>query len=252
MIGFALLIPILLGFSYMTLASSSLNRKTELLVAGTNAISAQMAVMTSAATDNRILGHGNAKGFVWYLRTLQGIVGANPTYPIRVQLDAGQGILVYEFPIAAPGAVTGEVTNVNTSVQQGQYDLARGVMFVYLRENSVPADFYEWNDLQATGGGETATPSGNTFFDMDGDGLGTGIFTDLITGPTSSFSSSGLSSLPVSVSIMYYSRRQDLEDAQNYAHSVRAGSFPDTSYTNVSVTRNYIISDSSILGLGVY
>lgn len=250
MMCIALLIPMLLGFSYMALGSAQLNRKTEMVVAGTNAISAKMATIAAAASDNWITADGsNAKGFVKYLRDLRDVSDSpsvSGNVPYRITWHNSEGILVYEFAVAHPGAKVGDATFVDASLESAQYDLARGVMYVYLREDAVPADFYTWSDLQLSGGSETLAANGKTFFDMNGDGKGNGDFANLLTGS----SYSDLMSLPVSVSVMYYPSKKYFEQARDLP--VGPGNYPDTGYSTVSVTRNYIINNSSVLGLGFY
>lgn len=252
MIGFALLIPIMLGFSYMALGSASLNRKTEMLVAGSNAITAQMASVVAASADNQDIAHGTAKGFVRYLRELESEVASKGAdYPVKVQYYAAQGILRYDFPVAALGAITGNITTVSTTVDQRAKTAARGVMYVYLRENAVPREFYAWNNLEGVGAGERSEANDSTFFDMNADGKNDGDFSDLLTGSEGKYVSSDLSSLPISISLMYYPSQNYMAKAEANLE-VLSGTLPDTGYAQMSFTRNYIINDSSVLGLDFY
>lgn len=254
MIGLLLMTGMLLGFSYMALGSANLNRKTELLVTATNIIDGQMGAVISAAADNKSSGHGQAKGFVLYLRKLEEIVRLRPDYPIKVEYNAGRGILRYEFPVAAPGLVVGDMKTVtNLPVDKRHYMLGRGIMHVYLKESDVPEMFRSWDDCQQAvnpGDPDTWTGVTKTYFDMNSDGDGNDDFSNLLTIPEVGYPAVDLKMLPVSITVMYYPniKYKNL----SYAAGIADSGLPDPTYSIAAVTRSYVINDSSVLGLGLY
>ena len=256
MIGLALLVAISLGFLYTAMGTVKLSRMTELEVAGTNAVSGQLDSVMTAAIDNSSLAHGTAKGIVLYLKKLEAIVGNAAGKPVRVALDSSSGILYYEFPVAAPGAMTSvSATDSTSTLEDRQYPLAKGVMMVYLREKNtsgvspVPGFFYSWNDLNYSSTGEDSVPSGNSFFDMDGDGENTGDFTGLFTGAVELYPSSPLVSIPVTIMVRYYSSTANIARDAN-------GSLPgfadEMDSSSVSLVRHFIINNDSVIGLGIF
>lgn len=253
MISLSLMLAALVGFSYLALGTAALNRRTEVLVAATNTISKQLSAITAVAnsTENRREAGTAAKALVLYLRTLKDVVDPkiSDDYPVRVDWLDSEGVIRYEFPISAPGAITGDITTVNAPAQNRQSETGRGVMYVYLMEDKVPTSFYDWKTYRNDG---TTIPNSFSHFDMDGDGEPHGDFTDLKTLSASKYRSSKLKTIPISVTVQYYSKASDLALARDWEAANPGRLYRSDSYASFSLTRDYVINDASVLGLGIY
>lgn len=250
-ISLALMVATLVGFSYMALGTASLNRRTELVVSATNAMGKQLSAISAIAnsTENRKEADGAAKAMVLYLRNLRNVVASKSDYPVRVDWLPSIGVIRYEFPVAVPGDITGEIATVTGNAKVRQNAVGRGVLYAYLNESSVSSTFYNWKTYYSTGLSES---SGLNHFDMDGDGQPGGDFSSLMTASVNKYPASTLKTLPISVALMYYTRAKDLEDARQWEASNPNDLYGAQAYASFSLTRDYIINDSAVLGLGVY
>lgn len=252
-ISVALMIVTLVGFSYMALGTASLNRRTELVVSATNAMGKQLSAISAIAnsTENRKEADGAAKAMVLYLRNLQNVLDVknDSDYPVRVDWLSGVGVIRYEFPVAVPGAITGEIAAVPGNAALRQNAVGRGVLYAYLKESNVSSTFYNWKTYYSTGLSES---NGLNHFDMDGNGLPGGDFSSLMDDSVNKYPASTLKTLPISVTLMYYNKRTDLDAARQWEADHPNDLYGAQAYASFSLTRDYIINDSAVLGLGVY
>lgn len=249
MIGLALLVSISVAFLYSAMSTVRVNKMTELEIAGTNAIGAQLDTVIAASRDNRDVSHGAAKGLIWYLRDLRESISGGANTPIRVAWNGSEGTLVCEFPVPEPGQTASGVVTGSSTLADRQYDMGIGVMTVYLKENQVPAGFFEWDDMnEASDGSVILSSSGQTYFDMNADGESGGDFSNLVTGDKNAvYVGSDLSSLPVSITVRYY----DSERYKNVDHDgVNVGFIDGNNSAVISLTRNYIINDTTVMRIG--
>lgn len=249
MIALSLLVILAVGFLYSAMSTVRLNRLTELEVSATNAITSQLDVILAASRDNQLVSGSVPNGALYYIDSVYKAKEKRSTpsgfspddYPIRMDLRSN-GVLVYEFPVAYPGYVSGEVTSVDKNLMQTQHELARGVMLIYLKEQSVPSSFYGWNDVTESGG---ETSSNITYFDMNNDDKSNGDFTALFNAAnTSVFTEEDykINSLPVTVVIRYYNNAEALNNDTN---GVDAGFVDGADASYFSLSRNYILNNSA-------
>lgn len=255
MIALGILTMLTVAFLSSALATVHMNRVTELEVAGTNTITAQLDAMIAASreSDNRneVTARSSAVAMVYYLRrVMDNTSDMGRDYPIQVSLDQASGVLTYQFPVSNPDElVGGHVISSTRTVAQNQSRQARGVVYVYLRERNIPARFYQWLDLQDAGGGETSTASEDaTFFDMNGDGSDDGDFTRLMTASESvglfEDADFQFSSLPITIHLRYYGSPGNM--ARDTTDNTPG--FNTTSDNSlVSLTRSFIINDASVI-----
>lgn len=220
MFALGLLVILALGFLYSAMNTVRLNKMTELEVSATNAIAAQLDSMIAASRDDKELANSNIPtNMILYIEKVYKATKDIPDYPIRIDLNTTTGVLLYEFPIAEPGHITGGIATADTNLKKSQYPLGLGVMEVYLKEDHVPEKFYTWNDLKKTGATETASPANNTFFAMDSDDDNTADFTPLFLNSKTAVGSADylIKSLPVTVTIRYYGSTAALDNDKNTA-----------------------------------
>lgn len=244
MFALGLLVVLALGFLYSAMSTVRLNRMTELEVAATNAIAAQLDSMIAASRDNESLAGGIANGMVFYLEKVHDATKGITGHPIRMNLNTTTGVLTYEFPIAEPGHVTGGITTADTRLRETQYELGVGVMEVYLKEEYIPAAFYAWNNLKRTGAVETVDPADNTYFDMNKDDKKTGDFTPLFLNARTSFGQADylIDSLPITVTIRYYASKDALD---NDKEDLKPGFKENSDGSVFSKSRNFILNHAT-------
>lgn len=243
MFALGLLVILALGFLYSAMSTVRLNRMTELEVAATNAIAAQLDSMIAASRDNEREAPLNSipNAVVFYLEKVHAHTKDISDHPIRIALNTTTGVLTYEFPIAEPGHITGGITTAETKLAETQYQLGVGVMEIYLKEEYIPASFYSWNDLKKVGASETANPADNTFFDMNSDNEKMGDFTPLFLG-TGVSADYRIESLPITVTIRYYASKEALTKDKDAA---KPGFKENYDGSIFSMSRNFIINTAT-------
>ena len=260
-VAFALLTMAMASMMYVAMAAVRMNKLTEVEIAATNAINGQVEAIMAAARDNASAGQGAAKGFAYFLREMRKIVDSkDPDHPVRAHSDMGDGVFIYEFPLAVPGFnLTGpNERSDGVGVNDGKTGLsgyanlaAKGVMQVYFDEGSVPSSFREWVNIQQ---GKSPTTEVQDWFDMDGDGENGGHFGPLFEHSSSDdiYGSSKLANLPISITVLYYETVEDMRKDTPVGSNIgfikgpKAGVEDEVSLV-YSAQRFFILNDSTIM-----
>ena len=271
-LGISLMAASILGFSSFVLVSVRANRLNEMNVAANHAINGQLDSLYAMAFNNRGAAHSVARGVVYYLRELSLRLPEDDTYPVRVALDSSRDCIVYQFPVPEPGSSLSGILQVDGqpaldgggSLKETSHPLGWGVVEVFLRESEVPEEFRVWDDITNFGGSDVHHESESQFYDMDGDGNGTSVFTNLMTVGSArkaeEYAASRLESLPVRITVRYYDThiRRNETDRLTLLNEDRHpdSSVPgfDTSVLGgtsaLSVSRSYIVNSSGVLQVG--
>lgn len=191
----ALIILILaaLAFQYLVMSTVLTNRVDMARTAAVNSLINEFDSLNAIALDKSVLSGNPAKGLISYLKT--DLAG-------RIQYDAAQGTVRWPFLVTAPGGDW----NANASpseegTKKAAYGIGRAI--VYLRADSVPADFLEWYNKKEDG---TTTPSGATFFSYYPKSPSNEDFGYAITRPGTEVSDLSLQALPMTIHVEYFTK----------------------------------------------
>lgn len=249
MFAFTILTMLFISMLYTALAATKRNRLTELQVAGSAAVTSQYNFMLAVSKDNeyRERYYNSAKTVLSYLNKVESDLHGKTNYPFKVALIGN--VLTYEFMIPEPGGAAASIADDDGVVQNSQYDLGVGVVEIHLKEDEVPEIFWTWNTVYASAPPEASIATG---LDMDGDGKYDSNFSDLYGETGTRLKQSGLTRLPVTVTVRYYASRESLEMGLRDSNRSSPGALPGFSpvpeddRSIASITRNYLINDDSL------